>query len=97
MKNIFKHTPGFLAGIILSSAFAGAAVANSKLITNTINELWVFVAGEPVLASQVNDNFDYLESKIDASGTGGSGSSGECSGCDYSSGRSGRPNIAFGR
>lgn len=66
MKNIFKYSPGFLAGVILSSAFAGAAAANSNLITNTIDELWVFVAGDPVLASQVNENFEYLESKIDA-------------------------------
>ena len=65
MKNIFKYSPGFLAGVILSSAFAGAAAANSNLITNTIDELWVFVAGDPVLASQVNENFEYLESKID--------------------------------
>ena len=65
MKNIFKYSPGFLAGVILSSAFAGAAAANSNLITNTIDELWVFVAGDPVFASQVNENFEYLELKID--------------------------------
>jgi hypothetical protein len=65
MKNIFKYSPGFLAGVILSSAFAGAAAANSNLITNTIDELWVFVAGDPVLASQVNENFEYLDLKID--------------------------------
>jgi len=65
MKNIFKYSPGFLAGVILSSAFAGAAAANSNLITNTIDELWVFVSGDPVLASQVNENFEYLEIKID--------------------------------
>ena len=65
MKNIFKYSPGFLAGVILSSAFAGAAAANSNLITDTIDELWVFVSGDPVLASQVNENFEYLELKID--------------------------------
>jgi len=65
MKNIFKYSPGFLAGVILSSAFAGAAAANSNLITNTIDELWVFVAGDPVLASQVNENFEYLDLGID--------------------------------
>ena len=65
MKNIFKYSPGFLAGVILSSAFAGAAAANSNLITNTIDQLWVFVAGDPVLASQVNENFEYLELKIE--------------------------------
>ncbi len=61
MKNIFKYSPGFLAGVILSSAFAGAAAANSNLITNTIDELWVFVAGDPVIASEVNENFEYLD------------------------------------
>ena len=65
MKNIFKYSPGFLVGVILSSAFAGAAAANSSFITNTIDQLWVFVAGDPVLASQVNDNFEYLDLKID--------------------------------
>ena len=75
MKNIFKYSPGFLAGVILSSAFAGAAAANSNLITNTIDELWVFVAGDPVLASQVNENFEYLDLRIDEleSVSGGSG------------------------
>ena len=86
MKNIFKHTHVFIVGIILSSAFAGATAANSKMISNTIDELWVFVSGDTVLASKVNENFEYLESKIDAIDTGGSGSSGECSGCDASNG-----------
>ena len=61
MKNIFKYSPGFLAGVILGASLITLSAASNDSAPEDLN---VFFPGTEVSSADVNANFTYLDDEV---------------------------------
>ena len=66
MKNIFKYSPGFLAGVILGASLITLSAASNDSAPEDLN---VFFPGTEVSSADVNANFTYLDDEVTTLGS----------------------------